>query len=378
MFALSGGWNEIIRAILFALFALLTAIIAAVIGPTYDNLLVPELQPSSLYPDLFASAQAGSSNYLALGAHFSIYLLANVVDPAVGLIALAVAVLYLAKSVVARWGPALDGLIPRLVLAVITANFTLPISAAILGVAGAAFPVFAGWDGTSWERWVNLGGYGEIQFSWDNGAVAFILAFVEFAEVFALVIAVAVRDALLAVLLVLLPIFTLLWPIPPLAPIARRAWALFLELAFLPCVLVVPLELAVGTPSVFLLVAFLGIALSCPFLLSIAGTHLVAFGLPGIGGTFSGGSQRGFATASRAASSYAEPAAGALRSSGSVGRAASQAVRTAGTAGAPAAAPLAAAQLVGHGAMHLVRHLHASATGSRSSPTLPPIRPGGP
>ena len=378
MFAPALALGPIVQAILYLLFGFLTALFAAVIGPTYDNILVPELVPSALYPNLFAAGGPENGNFLAPAAHFSTYLLVNIVDPAVALIALGVAVMYLAKTVVARWGATLDGLLPRLVLAVVAANFTLPIDAGILGIAGSAYPVFAGWDGERWAHWVNLAGWGEIEFSYNNGAVAFVLAFVEFAEVFALVLAVAVRDALLSVLVVLLPIFTLLWPIPPLAPLARRAWLLFVELAFLPCVLIVPLELAVGTSSVYLLVAYLGLAVSSPFLLSVAGTHLVAFGVPGIGGTVSGGSQRGFSTASQAAAGYVEPAAGGLRASGAAGRSLAGAARAAGSASAPAAAPLAAVELVGQGALHLVRHVRGATGGGGGAPSMPPIRPGGP
>jgi hypothetical protein len=371
-------YAPIVQGILFALFALLSAILAALIGPTYDNLLVPELRTAALYPSLFGNAAVGTPNYLARAAQFSTYLLANVVDPAVALIALGVAVLFLAKSLVARWGYALEGMLPRLVLAVIGANFTVPIAAAVLDVAGAAYPVFSGWDGGAWTHWVNLAGWGEIGFSTGNGALTFLLAFVEFAEVLGLVLAVGVRDALLAVLIVLLPIFTLLWPIAPLAPIARRAWFLFLELAFLPCVLVVPLELAVGTPSPVLLVAYLGLALASPFLLSLAGTHLVAFGAPAIGGAVSAGTQRGLSGLSQASAGYLEPAAGALRASGPAGRATAGAARAAGSAAAPAAAPLAATQLVGHGALHLVRHLRPATGGGDGPPSMPPIRPGAP
>lgn len=376
MFAPALDLGGLIQAILFLLFALLTAIVSAVIGPTYDNLFVPEMRARALYPSLLGGS-AGTSDYLVQAAHFSAYTLANVVDPAIALLAIAVAILYLSKSVVARWANAIDGVLPRLVIAVVASNFTLPIAGAILGLAGGVYPIFADWDGGVWQHWVNLAGWGQFRFSWDNGAVAFVLAIVEFAAVFALVLAVGLRDALLAVLLVLLPLFTLLWPIPPLAALARRAWFLFAELAFLPCVIVVPLELAVGSPTPILLVAYLGIAVASPYLLSMAGTHLVAFGFPASGGMISSGTQRGLSTTPRAATGYVAPAAGSLRSSGAIGRAFSGAAQAAGTAAAPAAAPLAAVELVGHGALHLVRHLPGAGSPSGKPPSLPPIRSGG-
>jgi hypothetical protein len=368
--------GDLLRLILFALFADLTAIVAAVIGPTYDNLLVPELRPSALYPSVFATGQ-DPSNYLAPAAHFSTYTLANVVDPAATLLALGVAVAYLSKPLVARWAQAFDSLLPRLVVGVVGANFTVPIAGALLSLGAGLYPVLAGWDGGAWQAWIHLAGFGEFSLSWDNGILAFVLAIVEFAAVFALVLAVGVRDALLAVLLVVLPILTLLWPLRPLSGLARRAWLLFAELVFLPCVLVIPLELAVGSPNPVLLVGYLCAAVASPYLISLAGTHLVAFGFPGAGGTIQGGVGRGVATAPTAAAAHVRPVANALGSTGDLGRALSGSVRVAGSAAAPAAAPLAAAELVGHGALRLLRHLHERSLPSGNPRQWAPIREGG-
>ena len=367
--------SDLIRAILFAIFGDLTAILTAIIGPTYDNILVPELQTGALFPSLLGSG-AGGANYLATAARFSGFLLANVVDPAVALVALGVAVLYLSRSVVARWADGLDALLPRLVLGVVGANFTVPIAGAILSLAGGLYPVVSGWDDGTWQHWVNLAGWGQITFSWDNGALAFVLSLVEFATVFTLLIAVGIRDATLAVLLVLLPIFTLVWPLRPLSPLARRGWLLFAELAFLPCVLVVPLELAVGSPNPVMLVSYLAVAVASPFFLSLAGTSLVAFGFGGASSVVHSSAQRGLAVAPSAATSSLGPLANGARSSGTAGRAFAGATRVAGSAAAPAAAPLAFGELLGHGASHLIAHLRPSSetTGPESQS---PLRTGG-
>jgi hypothetical protein len=367
--------GSLVQAILFLLFADLTALVAAVIGPTYDNLLVPALSPSALYPPI-AAASPAASNYLAPAAHFSSFLIAGVVDPAVALAALGVALLYLARSVVSRWAVTFDGLLPRLVLAVGAANFTVPIAGAILSLAAALFPVVAGWDGGAWQHWINLGGDGELQFSWDNGVVAFVLALVEFVLVFSLLLAVGLRDALLAVLLVLLPLFTLLWPFRPLSAIPRRGWLLFVELAFLPSVLVVPLELAVRSPNPEILVGYLGVALASPYLLSASGSHLMAIGFPSVGSTVHQSSQRGLAVAPAAATGLASPAAGVLKGGGATGAAVAGGIRAAGSASAPLAAPLAVTELLGHGALHLARHI-GGRSGGGGPARVPPMRPGG-
>jgi hypothetical protein len=374
--------GSLLQALLFLLFAGLTAIVTAITGPTYDNLLVPELHPAALYPALIGST-SDPSNYLAAATDFSTYTLANIVDPAIALVAVGVALLYFSRVFVDRWATALDGLLPRLVIAVVAANFTVPIAGAILDLGGGLYPVLAGWDGGAWQHWVNLAGFGQVQFSWDNGALAFVLSLVEFLLVFGLVLAIGVRDALLAVLLVLLPIFTLLWPFRPLSALARRAWLLFVELVFLPCVLVIPLELAVGSPSPVLLVGYLGCALASPSLLSMAGTHLTALGFPASGGAIGSGTQRGLSMAPAGVTNYAGPVGASARSSGAAGQALAGTARAAGSAAAPAAAPLAAAQLVGHGAAHLVRHLREAAqpghaAGAAKGPgRWPPVREGG-
>ena len=368
------GLPNLVQLILFLLFADLTALVAAVVGPTYDNILVPELSTHALYPTIFA-VHAGPSNYLAQAASFSSYLTTGVVDPLVSLLAVGIAVLYLARATVSRWTAAFDGLLPRLVLSVAAANFTVPIAAAILAVAGTLYPVVAGWDGGAWQHWVNLAGVGELRLSWDNGVLAFILSLVEFTLVLALTLTVGLRDALLAVLLVVLPLVTLLWPFRPLAPIGRRAWLLFGELAFLPCVLVVPLELAVASPNVVLLVGYLSAALGSPFLLSVAGSHLVALGFPSTGTTVQGSTVRGLSAAPSAASGWASPAAAAVRESGAAGRAISGTIHSAGAASGPLAVPAALNQLLGHGALSVARHIGRRGDGDRAPPRLPPLRP---
>jgi hypothetical protein len=367
--------SSIIQTILFLLFADITALVAAVIGPTYDNLLVPELAPGSLYPPL-GGPSAGPTDYLAPASRFSGFLIGNVVDPSIALIALGVAILYLARAVVPRWSTTFSGLLPRLLLAVVSANFAGLIAGGLLDAAASLFPVVAGWDGGSWQHWVHLAGFGEFRLSWDNGAVAFVLSLVEFGLVMALVLAIGVRDALLATLIVLLPLFTLLWPFRPLSSVPRRAWFLFAELAFLPSVLVVPLELAVGSSSPVILVGYLGVALSSPVLVSIATNHLVALGFPGAATVVQSGGQRGFTSAPGAALGGLGAASGAVRTGGPAAQALSSGARTAAVASAPVAAPLAIRELLGHGAVHLARHL-GGPRGRPPPPRIPPLRPGG-
>jgi hypothetical protein len=349
--------SDAVQAVLLAFFASLTALLWAVTLPTYNDLLVPELQPSALYPPLLGTS-GSSSSFLGLANQFSAYVVANLVDPAVVLVVVAVAGLYLVRAASTSLGRRLDGLLPRLVVSVVLANVTVPLAAGILDVAGAAYPAVAGFDGGAWESWGNLTGFGGLKFSWDNGLLAFILSFTLFSLVLLLAIAVAARDALLAVLLVLLPAFSLLGPIPPLAPLAKRAWLLFLEFAFLPCVVVVPLELAVGAPSSLMLVGYLAIALGAPSLLNVAGAQVTRLGFPSAGAAVTGGVERGLAGASAGVSALARPAVAAARP-GTRGASAVAGARTAlARTPLPYAAPLLVAEGLGRGAEALFGHFH--------------------
>ncbi|MCI4326589.1 MAG: hypothetical protein L3K16_03000 [Thermoplasmata archaeon] len=351
--------SSVVQAVVFALFAVLTGVLWAVTLPTYNDLLVPELLPGAAYPILLGPGAGSSSSFLALAARFSEFLVANVVDPAVALVVLAVGAVYLARAVTAPTRVRLESLLPRLVVSIVLANVTLPVAAAILDLAGAVYPVVAGFDGGAWQSWVNLTGVAGLRYYWDNGLLAFVLSFVLFSLVLLLAIAVAARDAMLAVLLVLLPAFSLLAPIPVLAPLARRSWLLFGELAFLPVVVVVPLELAVGAPSILLLVAYLTIALGAPSLLNVAGVQLGRIGFPSAGSALTGGVERGLAAVSAGATSIVRPLAASGRSAGTA-RAVQGVSATVARAPIPFAAPLLAAEGLGRGAEAMFGHLKGS------------------
>jgi hypothetical protein len=361
-----------VQLLLFVLFAGLTAILAAIIGPTYDNIVVPELQPSALYPSPF-----GGPSFLAGAAAFSTFLLGNLVDPAIALVGFAVALAYLGRSFFGRWAGAAEPLVARLILAVVLANFTLPLAASLIDLGGAAYPIIDSWDKFGWEHWENLAGYGEVQFSWDNGALAFVITFALFTMVLLLAAAIALRNAMMGVLLVLLPVFTLLWPVPALAPLARRGWLLFGELTFLPCVLVIPLELAVGAPSVLLLLGYLTVAVGSPALISLAGAQLTSVGFPSAGGAVSGSFQRGLAVASQAGRSYLNPIAAGGEVAPALRSAAGGASRTLGSAAFPASIPLLAGEFLGRGASHLLSHLpQTAAAASGRSDRFPAVQRG--
>ncbi len=363
----------VLQGILFAFFSAFTAILAALLGPTYTGLLVPELDPSSLYPALGPPG----SGFLGAAAGFSGYLVDRIVDPAVPLFAVGIGVLYLARASVPSLAAKAQSLLPKFVFAVVLSNFTLPVAGAILGLAGAGYPVIAGFDGGAWRSWVNLAGVGEISFSWDNGLLAFLLTLVLFVLVLLLAVAVALRDALLAVLVVLLPLLTLLYPIPALAPLARKGWLLFGELAFLPWVVVIPLELAVGSPSILLLVGYLSVALAAPGLLSFAGGQLLAVGFPSAGPAVAGELRRGQTVGSAGLGTLASPVLRAGEAPASPGSALRSATRTAAGSPMPLSFPFFAGELAGQGLLRGARHLPGGDRlfpAARSPPRFPPAQ----
>ncbi|MGI0054532.1 MAG: hypothetical protein ACREB9_01075 [Thermoplasmata archaeon] len=349
--------GSILQLILFGAFGIVTAALTLGLAPTYNNLVVPELAPAQLYPPL-SDPGSGAPTYLAQAAHFSNYLLVNIVDPAVALVAVGLGLIFLSRAVWTHSGLWTEGLFARFVIAIVLANFAVPLAGGILDLGAATYPTVAGWDGGAWQSWTNLAGTGEFAFSSQNGALTFVLAFVQFSIVILLAIVIGLRDATLAMLLVLLPIFTLVWPIRPLSVLARRGWLLFVELAFLPCILVIPLELAVGSPSVILLVAYLTLALASPYFLSISGTHLTQIGFPSAGSALSGGVERGMAAGARTVSSglggLATPAGGG---GGAIGGAIAGGARAVGSSSLAGAGPLAVADAIGRGTGHLARHI---------------------
>ncbi len=351
-------WNAVAQAILFGLFTAGTAVLELIIEPTYDNLVVPELSAPSLYPSL---AHPGAGNgFLAVAVRFSDFLVTNLVDPSIALVLVALAGLYLLRSFSYTVGTRLEPLLPRLVIAVLGANFTIPLVAALLSLSGDTFRLLSGFDGGAWRQWTNLFPAGGAAFSWDNGVLAFVVSFALFSMVLALAMVVALRDAMIAVLVVLLPLFTLLWALPPLSGLARRGWTLLVELAFVPAAMLVPLELAVGSSSIILLLAYLSIAVGTPYLISISRTQLGGMGFPSAGATLTGGLQRGLAVASLTSQGAANSLASAVPSSGraaQVGSSVRSIANQFGKAPLPGGVALAAGHAVIEGSRHLARHL---------------------
>lgn len=359
-------WGSVVNAVLFALFSALTAILNAVTGPTYDNLFVPEMASGSLYAPYLGPGSGG--NLFSEGAAMSNYLLVNVVDPVAVLVILGVGILYLIRAGIPQLASKWTDLTPRLGLGILLANMVLPITSVLWSVAGAVYPVFAGYGGGEWRSYTNLVGPGALSFSWDNGALAFVGSLTLFSLVLVLCFLIAFRDAIVAVLLVLLPPLTLLWPIPSASNLARRAWKLFAEMTFLPSLLVVPLALAVGAQSILLVVALFAVAAGMPVLVTQVGGSLSSAGFPHSGSVVSGGILGGARSAGSATSVGLQMGGKGLRSGFSGESVKGGAARV---AGGPAALTGQMLWGVGQGLGRMGRqmaHRRGSSQGERSSP----------
>jgi hypothetical protein len=291
-------YGPIVQGILFAIFGALTAAVATVTGPTYNDLFVPQMAPSNA----FAVWQGG--NVFAQGVQFSNVVLVDLVDPAAVLVFVAVGLLYLLRSAWPR--PDLSHLAPRLVLGLLVSNLVLPLTEVLWQLAAAIYPIFYGYGGGAWQSYSNVVGPGGISLSWDNGVLGFVVSLVLFLLVLMLAFLIAFRGALLAVLLVLLPPLTLLWSIPAASSLARRAWGLFIEMTFLPCLVVIPLALAVGETNVLVTLGLFAVALAMPQLMSIAGGSASQLGLPSSGYMIAGGLSRGVSSSAVTATAGAQ------------------------------------------------------------------------
>ena len=281
------GIGALVKAVLFALFGALSAAVSLAVEPTYDRLFVPEMSPSALFAPWTGGGLFGGA------VRMSSFLLVNVVDPFAVLVIAGVGVLYLARASLPSLAGRLQDLGPRLLLGILIANLAVPLAQVIFLLGAAVYPVFYAYQGGAWQSYANLVGPAGLSVAWDNGLLALIGALALLGMTLLLAFLVAFRDALLAVLLVLLPIFTLFWPWPFASSLASRGWKLFVEMTFLPCFLVVPLALAVGSQSVLIVLALFGLALGMPSLLSLGGRGLGALGSPSPAGFVAAGLGRG-------------------------------------------------------------------------------------
>ncbi len=375
-------WNSVVQAVLFAIFSVLTEAVNVVIGPAYETLFVPEMAPSSAYAPYLLHADTGSLFYR--GAEMSEFVLVNIVDPVAILVIITVGLLYLLRATLPEKAYSWTNLAPRLVIGVLLSNAVLPLTWMLWEVAATVYLPIYSYGGGAWQTYANIVPMGGLNFAWDNGMIAFIASMVLLSLVLTLAFLLAFRDALLAVLLVLLPAVTLLWPIPPLAGLAKRAWWLFAEMTFLPTLVVIPLALAVGSGSVLLVIGLFAAAAGMPLLLSQAGGNLSSAGFPHTGSITTGGVANGYDKAGRAAgtslraggqgfsSGKGAVSGGASAGGKAAGSSFAGSGATAGAVGGPAGTAAGIMWGVGYGMGRFAKQMMARTTEPKEGRSRPP------
>jgi len=208
-------------------------------------------------------------------AYFAIY---NLVFGASYLIITEIALIVMATaflSINSVWGPInrLNILI-RMSLAVVLPLFTIQVLAVIMYVTGSGFSFIWNNAGINWSTALaytsSMSSISQV-----SGAAPSYLSIMQFfflsgyfLATTSLIVTLELRQALLIVLSILLPVFSILFAIPKVDEYAKRMWKLFIETAIFPFFTIIAVYFAIESSGNFLLqLAFLIFAASSPFVI---------------------------------------------------------------------------------------------------------------
>ncbi|MGC8514812.1 MAG: hypothetical protein ACP5OC_01585 [Thermoplasmata archaeon] len=208
-------------------------------------------------------------------AYFAIY---NLVFGASYFIITEIALIVMATAFLAinsAWGPInrLNILI-RMSLAVVLPLFTIQVLAVIMYISGSGFSFIWNNAGVNWSSGL-LYASSMTSISQVSGAAPSYLSVMEFfflsgyfLATTSLIVTLELRQALLIVLSILLPVFSILFAIPRVDEYAKRMWKLFVETAVFPFFTIIAVYFAIESSGNFLLqLAFLIFAASSPFVI---------------------------------------------------------------------------------------------------------------
>ncbi len=312
---------------------LVYAVNSAIVEMSWKG-FITNMQPSYLYPDF----DGGYGTYPGKNVvSAAMYLEQNVVmkfivNSLFFIILLFLGLAYIYSDLFEQHFGKLKTMLPRVIFGLILAYTSLYIVEAlmIMGKAGyLAFynlPVFNAWKHTDYLTTVAP----EIRIVSQNSPFAtvnqvaniywhYIWVFIIMAEAISLLVFVAFRMVLLAVLIVLLPIASILLIHPWTQSIGSRLWWLAIALIFLPIVMIIPLMLStvVGNSVSFFvasLTAILGsiyLLVKEPFILSGLGFQRAGTLLTG--GIIGGGVSGNLLAPSRVGTGMTQQAMGGLR-----------------------------------------------------------------
>ena len=227
--------------------------------------VVTEMHPDNLYPPLLRNGMPISEVVLGHGAKSLLYgaiwiqqhvVLRYIVNGLFLFFVLLVGIAYLYYDLFEQYlNTRLKTLLPRIVFGIILAYSSIWIIEALMVLGKATYVLF--WNlPAPFNNWQNPafitsisphvrvpGDFMGLLNAIANGYLGFIWVFVIVMEVLSTLILIAVRDFLLALLLVVLPIASLLLIHPWTQRIGSRLWWLAVDLVFLPIIMIIPLAL---------------------------------------------------------------------------------------------------------------------------------------
>ncbi len=189
----------------------------------------------------------------------------------IALIAMATAFL----AINSVWGPINRlNLLIRMSLAVLLPLFTIQVLAVIMYISGSGFSYIWYNAGVNWTSGLVYAS-SMSSISQVSGAAPSYLSIMQFfflsgyfLATTSLIVTLELRQALLIVLSIMLPIFSVLFAIPKIDEYAKRMWKLFIEAAIFPFFTIVAVYFAIESSGNFLLqLAFLIFAASSPFVI---------------------------------------------------------------------------------------------------------------
>jgi len=159
-------------------------------------------------------------------------------------------------------------------LAVLLPLFTIQVLAVIMYASGSGFSYIWNNAGVNWTGGLSYTSSID-SISQASGTAPSFLSIMQFfflsgyfLATTSLIITLELRQALLIVLSIMLPIFSILFAIPKIDEYARRMWKLFLETAVFPFFTIVAVYFAIESSGNFLLqLAFVVFAASSPFVI---------------------------------------------------------------------------------------------------------------
>ena len=217
----------------------------------------------------FFSIIGGSPAYYAI--YNLVFASSYFIITEMALIAMATAFL----AINSLWGPInrLNILI-RMSLAVVLPLFTIQILAVIMYISGSGFSFIWNNAGVNWSYGLaytsSMSSISQI-----SGAAPSYLSIMQFfflsgyfLATTSLIVTLELRQALLIVLSILLPVFSILFAMPKVDEYAKRMWKLFIETAVFPFFTIIAVYFAIESSGNFLLqLAFLIFAASSPFVI---------------------------------------------------------------------------------------------------------------